>query len=73
MAATKEWGGWTYRNGGRDDLLPILDEDMDVRVCLGDENRLRAEASIDVKEERAMRQVLPGEPCPTTLEYSAYM
>ena len=38
MAATKEWGGWTYRNGGRDDLLPILDEDMDVRVCLGDKN-----------------------------------
>ena len=62
----------THGNGGRDDLLPILDDDMDVRVRLGDEDRLRADAAPDVDQHRALGKILPREPCPTTSERHSY-
>ena len=63
----------THGNGGRDDLLPVLDDDMDVRVRLGDEDRLRADAAPDVDEHRALGEILPREPCPTTSERHAHI
>ena len=62
----------THGNGGRDDLLPVLDDDMDVRVRLGDEDRLRADAAPDVDQHRALGEILPREPCPTTSERHSY-
>ena len=48
-------GRRTHGHGGRYDLLPVFDDDADVRVLLGDEDGLRADPPADVDEHRAFR------------------
>ena len=39
-----------YRTCGGDDLLPVLDNDVDVRVCLGDKDGLRSDPAAHIDE-----------------------
>ena len=49
----------TYGTSGGDNLLPILDDHADMRVRLGDLDRLRADPPADVDEDSAAREVRP--------------
>ena len=51
----------THRKRCRDHLFPILDDNVDVRVCLGNNNRRGADAATDINEDRALGQVPPRE------------
>ena len=48
-----------YRAGSRDDLFSVLDDNVDVGVCFGDEDGLRADAATYVDEHRALGEIIP--------------
>ena len=56
----------THRRSRRDDLLPVFNDNVDVRVRFSDEDRLRANASAHVDEHGVVWEVLPGESCMAT-------
>ena len=51
-----------YRTCSRDDLLPVLDDNVDVWVCFGDQDGLRADAATYVDEHRALGEIIPRKP-----------
>ena len=53
----------THRSGGRSDPLPVFDDDADMRMRQGDEDRLRADPAAHVGDDRVPRKLVPGETC----------
>ena len=60
---SKELSGPTHGLRSRDHLLSIFDYDVDLRMRLGDEDGLGANATADVDERRSLGQRFPGESC----------
>ena len=51
----------THRSRGRSDALPVFDDDADMRMRFGDEDRLRANPAAHVHKHRVVREALPRE------------